>query len=134
MLATKRTSITLQMYEPPLTRKHQSWGGLHTVMHQLWPPWRPLKILQAWWQTPGLTADLTSLFRPNARFTIIGHTHCPGVWRRAGCVVINTGSFLNYMGALGVVVEGNRLEGNGWDLITDRDTPFAIDLHTGRRI
>ncbi|MBV8630654.1 MAG: hypothetical protein JOZ83_07005 [Silvibacterium sp.] len=27
-----------------------------------------------------------------------------------------------------------RLEGIGWDLITDRDVPFAIDLRTGTRI
>lgn len=110
LLATKRTSITLQMYEPPLTRKHQSWGGLHTVMHQLWPPWRPLIILQAWWQTPGLTADLTHLFRPRARFTIIGHTHFPGIWHRGKRVVINTGSFLKYLAAFGVIIEGGRLE------------------------
>jgi hypothetical protein len=31
-------------------------------------------------------------------------------------------------------IEGNRLEGVGWDLITDRDIPFAIDLRTGTRI
>jgi predicted phosphodiesterase len=110
MLATKRTSIKLQMQEPPLTRAHKSWGGLHTVLHQLWPPWRPFIILQAWWQTPGLTADLTHLFRPNARFTVIGHTHFPGVWRRGGRVVINTGSFLKYMTPFGVIIEGSRLE------------------------
>ncbi|MBV8901023.1 MAG: metallophosphoesterase family protein [Verrucomicrobia bacterium] len=110
LLATKRTSITLQMYEPPLTRKHQNWGGLHTLIHQLWPPWRPLKILQAWWQTPALTADMTHLFRPKAGFTVIGHTHFPGIWRRGKRVVINTGSFLKYMAARGVIIEGNRLE------------------------
>lgn len=110
LLATKRTSITLQMYEAPLTRKHKKWGGLHTLMHQLWPPWRPFKILQAWWQTPGLAADLTHLFRPKARFTVIGHTHCPGIWRRGGRVVINTGSFLRYMTARGVIIDDGRIE------------------------
>ncbi|MBV9488653.1 MAG: metallophosphoesterase family protein [Verrucomicrobia bacterium] len=110
LLATKRTSIALQLREPPLTRGRKRMPGLRTIVHQFWPPWRPFLILHAWWQTPGLTEDLTHLFRPHARFTVIGHTHCPGVWRRRGCVVINTGSFLNYMGALGVVIEGNRLE------------------------
>ena len=31
-------------------------------------------------------------------------------------------------------IAGDRLEGKGWDLITDRDVPFAIDLRTGERI
>lgn len=31
-------------------------------------------------------------------------------------------------------IDGNRLEGMGWDLITDRDVAFAIDLRTGARI
>jgi hypothetical protein len=31
-------------------------------------------------------------------------------------------------------IEGDRLEGVGWDLITGRDVPFEIDLKTGLRI
>ena len=31
-------------------------------------------------------------------------------------------------------IEGERLEGIGWDLITDRDVPFVIDLRTGAKI
>jgi hypothetical protein len=31
-------------------------------------------------------------------------------------------------------IEGNHLEGTGWDLMTDRDVPFTIDLQTGARI
>jgi len=37
----------------------------------------------------------------------------------------------------GVTVEGiedGLLQGRGWDLITDRETPFTLDLKTGRRI
>ena len=30
-------------------------------------------------------------------------------------------------------IEGDRLEGSGWDLMSDRDVPFAIDLRTGAR-
>jgi hypothetical protein len=28
-------------------------------------------------------------------------------------------------------VEGDRLDGVGWDLHTDRDMPFTVDLRTG---
>ncbi|TCK70873.1 hypothetical protein [Acidipila rosea] len=31
-------------------------------------------------------------------------------------------------------VEGDRLHGAGWDLITDRDVPFTIDLRSGERL
>jgi hypothetical protein len=30
-------------------------------------------------------------------------------------------------------VEGAVLRGFGWDMMTDKETPFALDLHTGRR-
>jgi hypothetical protein len=28
-------------------------------------------------------------------------------------------------------IEGDRLEGTGWDMLTDRNVPFTIDLRTG---
>jgi hypothetical protein len=31
-------------------------------------------------------------------------------------------------------VEENKLNGHGWDLMTDKDTPFILDLATGERI
>jgi len=31
-------------------------------------------------------------------------------------------------------VRDKQLHGFGWDVITDRETPFAIDLRTGRRV
>jgi hypothetical protein len=31
-------------------------------------------------------------------------------------------------------VRGGELHGFGWDLLTDRDIPFAVDLRTGERI
>ncbi|WP_446745553.1 hypothetical protein [Silvibacterium acidisoli] len=31
-------------------------------------------------------------------------------------------------------IDGDQLNGTGWDLMTDRDVPFMIDLKTGERI
>ena len=31
-------------------------------------------------------------------------------------------------------VENGVLHGTGWDLMTDREVPFAVDLHTGLRV
>jgi predicted phosphodiesterase len=108
LLATKRASLELQMWENPANRG--SLPGLKLLALQAWPPTRPFKILRAWWQTPALAADLMKLFRPKGRVIIIGHTHYPGVWSRSGRIVINTGSFLNYMRAKAAIIEGERLE------------------------
>jgi len=108
LLATKRTSIELQMIERPLTR-----GGapeLRLLLRNAWPPWRPLKIAKAWLELPRLADDLANAFRPRARFIVVGHTHYPGVWKVGQRVIINTGGFVSYFGALTVLIEFGRLE------------------------
>src|ERR1700736_4876302 len=78
LLASKRTSIELQMIEEPLTRGHSP--GFRLLVRNCWPPWRPLMIIKAWTEVPGRAADLARVFRPQARFVFVGHTHCPGTW------------------------------------------------------
>lgn len=109
LLATKRTSIKLQLMERPVT-KHSAAPELRVLVQQFWPPHRPFMILHAWLQTPTLAARLCDLFRPNARYVIVGHTHYPGVWRRGPVTVINTGSFVLHFGALAVILDGESVE------------------------
>ncbi|MBV9107335.1 MAG: metallophosphoesterase family protein [Verrucomicrobia bacterium] len=108
LLASKRTSIELQMLEPPLTRGRSS--GFRLLIRNCWPPWRPLMIIKAWCEVPGRAADLARVFRPEARFVLVGHTHCPGIWRVAPRVIINTGSFVPYFGACAAILESGGLE------------------------
>jgi predicted phosphodiesterase len=108
LLATKRASLELQMWESPANKA--SLPGLRLLACQFWPPTRPFKVIHAWWHTPSVAADLMKLFRPQAQVVLIGHTHYPGVWRRSGRIIVNTGSFLNYMSALAAIIEGERLE------------------------
>ena len=108
LLATKRTSIELEMIERPLTRGRLV--GFRHVLQQFWPPWRPLMIAKAWYDLPRLAVDLTHAFRPDARFTIVGHTHHPGVWKLEQRVIVNTGGFIPHFGALAVTIEIGRLE------------------------
>jgi predicted phosphodiesterase len=108
LLASKRTSIELQMLESPLTRGRLS--GFRLLLHNCWPPWRPLMIIKAWCEVPELAADLARVFRPEARFVIVGHTHCPGTWQVESRVIINTGSFVPYFGACVAILESGRLE------------------------
>ena len=131
LLATKRTAIELQMIEEPLTRGRTP--SFQLFIRQFWPPFRPLMIIKAWCEVPGRAANLAGVFRPQARFVIIGHTHYPGAWKVAQRVVINTGSFVPYFGAYAAIIESGRLEVRRIDLIKrkfvlgKRMVSFAID-------
>lgn len=62
------------------------------------PWWRDnpaglLAILRAWWVTPRMVARFAAEYAPAAEYVIIGHTHRPGIWRRDGRTIVNTGSF-----------------------------------------
>jgi predicted phosphodiesterase len=109
LLAAKRTSIKLQMMERPVT-KHSKAAKLIVLLAQFWPPHRPFMILRAWLQTPTLAARLCDLFRPNARYVLVGHTHYPGFWKRGPVTVINTGSYVLHFGALAVLLDGESIE------------------------
>jgi predicted phosphodiesterase len=108
LLATKRTSLKLQLLEEPTTRGRLP--GLGLILRQLWPPFRPFMILHAWWETPKLGARLLQAFRPDARYLLIGHTHYPGCWNYAGRVIINTGSFILNFGACAVLLQNKSFE------------------------
>ena len=108
LLASKRTSIELQMLEAPLTRGRSA--GLRLLIRNSWPPWRPFMIIKAWSEVPELAADLARVFRPEVRFVIVGHTHFPGTWQVESRIIINTGSFVPYFGACLAIIESGRLE------------------------
>jgi len=109
LLATKRTSIKLQLMERPVT-EHSIAPRVRILLQQFWPPHRPFMIIRAWLRTPTLAARLRDLFRPNARYVMVGHTHYPGVWRRGPVTVINTGSYVLHFGALAVILDRESVE------------------------
>jgi hypothetical protein len=41
---------------------------------------------------------------------------------------------LSSEGITNLRIEGTQLHGEGWDLMTDKETPFALDLTTGKRV
>jgi UDP-2,3-diacylglucosamine pyrophosphatase LpxH len=108
LLATKRTAIELQMIEPPLTGDRLP--ALKLAVRQFWPPFRPFMIAKAWWETPGRAANLARVFRPQARFIVVGHTHFPGAWKMNPRVIINTGGFVPYFGAYAAIIDSKRIE------------------------
>jgi predicted phosphodiesterase len=106
--ASKRASIALELVSLKLRRGRLA--RLAVLLKECWPPTRPWRILKVWKQTPDRAEALARVFRPRARFIIIGHTHYQGIWRRGPRVVINTGSFTPPLGRLAVDLEGNRLQ------------------------
>jgi predicted phosphodiesterase len=108
LLASKRTALRLQMIEKPTPAGRLPFFEL--IARHLWPPTRPLTILRAWQQTPGLAAELARVFRPEARFIVIGHTHWPGCWKKGSRLIINCGSFFPHLGARAVILEHAALE------------------------
>ena len=106
--AAKRTTIELQMIEPALTSERLP--GLRLFIRQFWPPFRPLMIVKAWWETPGLAANLGRVFRPQARFIFVGHTHFPGAWKVDPRIVINTGGFVPPFSAYVAIIDSKKIE------------------------
>jgi hypothetical protein len=41
---------------------------------------------------------------------------------------------LSWEGLTGLRIEAEALYGQGWDLMTDKDVPFALDLRSGKRL
>lgn len=103
LIASRRASLAIKdlgPYEHHLASV-RSLGGF---LQEIWPLWRPLKILGCWAQTPSRASALATRYRPEARTVVIGHTHRAGVWRTGGRLIVNTGSFLPLSGSLAVDV------------------------------
>lgn len=105
--ANKRASLSLELHDSTLPRGR--FARIVTYLRESWPPWRPLQIFKCWFETPGKAVALARVFRPQARFIIIGHTHYSGIWRLGPRIIINTGSFLPIAGRMLVDLEGRRL-------------------------
>jgi hypothetical protein len=98
-----------------IPQRHQSETrplryAFHFVRDTCWPPSRIWRVLRAWRDERPRAAAFASVYRPQAKFMAIGHTHRPGVWRTpAGTVIINTGSFCLSLGGCVVDIAGDRV-------------------------
>ena len=77
---------------------------------EAWPPTRPFTILRCLRQYPRRAATLARVFRPRARFILIGHFHVPGIHRLGARVVINTGSFIPPLGRFAADIAAGELK------------------------
>ena len=104
----RRVSATIpQRHQSERNRLKYTLGFMKDTV---WPPGRVMRVLRAWQRGPRLAAELTRRYRPQARFTLIGHIHHFGRWRLPnGVTVINTGSFCPPLGGCVVDVAPGRL-------------------------
>jgi predicted phosphodiesterase len=105
--ASKRAALSIELHRTGVRRG--AFATIRTILRECWPPWRPFQILHSWGVTPARAEALARVFRPRARFILIGHTHFSGTWRRGPRMIINTGSFLPIGGRMAVDVEGETL-------------------------
>ena len=105
--ASKRAALAIELHRNDARRTPLT--AIRTVLRECWPPWRPLQILHSWAVTPARAEALARVFRPRARFILIGHTHLSGSWRRGPRMIINTGSFLPFGGRKAIDVQGATL-------------------------
>jgi predicted phosphodiesterase len=105
--ASKRAALAIELHRPRMRR--DSLSVLRTVLRECWPPWRPFQVFQSWMATPARAEALARVFRPRARFILIGHTHFSGCWRRGPRMIINTGSFLPLSGRMAIDLQGGNL-------------------------
>ncbi len=85
------------------------WGFVRFLHGEFWPPTRLLTILTVWKRAPEMMAEALERYRPEAEAVVFGHIHYPGVWKRRGRVIINTGAWLSMTGARVVEVRGNEV-------------------------
>jgi predicted phosphodiesterase len=101
LAVARRSALAIETLGP-LAHHHARIRTLSGFIREVWPPWRPLKMIECWVKTPSLAAAFAAQHRPEAKFILLGHTHRAGVWKRQGRTIINTGSFLPCSGMLAV--------------------------------
>ncbi|MGK0186510.1 MAG: putative phosphodiesterase [Verrucomicrobiales bacterium] len=104
---TRQSCQATEVYQPQLGRS--LIAKALTVAEEAWPPSRPLSVIRTWINVPEDAREFADLYRPNARFFIMGHTHFPGIWRAGNLNVINTGAFFLLLNARVVEISGDQM-------------------------
>lgn len=107
LAAVKRACMAFKSHRPML--KSGLMGFVESYAREAWPPWRPLKVISAWRKMPRRAVAMGRVFRPQARYILVGHTHLAGIWRRGARTIINTGSFLPHGGSYLVDLQDSQL-------------------------
>lgn len=112
----RQLEFRLALYRATIFAIRGNSPRLNVPGHAPWRRWRTFnacfkahRILRAWRRAPTAAAEALALFRPEARLMIFGHVHRPGVWRRDGRVIVNTGSTTWPFGGVVADLTGDQL-------------------------
>jgi len=84
----------------PAGTRRPGGRGRNYLLGALWPPRRLLTIAQTWLGIADTAGAFAERVRPEASIVFFGHFHRPGLWRRGGRVICNTGAFMRGSRAL----------------------------------
>ena len=103
----KRFELTRRWSEAMIaTEVRQRGTGLSAklamALRELWPPSRPWNVAKVWTRLPYIAGKFADEFRPAAKVMLFGHTHRAAWWRKRGRLLVNTGGFISFAGALAV--------------------------------
>jgi predicted phosphodiesterase len=90
----KRISAEMKVRQPKA--RPGLWGKARTLLNEVWPPTRPLTILNVWATAHRTAHDFFQHHRPQAEVIIIGHTHRPYQSQKNDRTILNTGAFLAF--------------------------------------
>ncbi|MCY3022395.1 MAG: metallophosphoesterase family protein [Planctomycetota bacterium] len=90
--------------EYPFAREPRT--ALAYLASVLYPPQKPVHILQYWWRAPRLAARLAATFPKPVSNVAVAHTHRSGCWQLNGMTVFNTGSFMPLSVPCGLSIDG----------------------------
>ncbi len=67
-----------------------------TLWNEAWPPDRPFRILHTWATATSVAHAFVAKHRPDAKLTVVGHTHLRFTSEKAGRTVVNTGAMMAF--------------------------------------
>lgn len=98
---TRRWSETMTATEVRQAGKGFA-AKLAMAAREIWPPSRPWNVAKVWLTLPNIATGFLEEFRPAAKVMLFGHTHRAAWWRKHGRLLVNTGGFISFAGALAV--------------------------------
>jgi len=91
-------------------RVRERCGAIEYLASVIYPPQKPIHILQYWSRAPKIVAQLAATFDRPVRTAVVGHSHRAGNWIHGGMRVINTGSFMPLSTPHAVSIDGSEVQ------------------------
>jgi len=67
--------------------------GESSAVRALTRPWEVPPVIWYWLREPKIAMRFIERYTPQTKLLIVGHSHRPGLWRKDGRTIINTGAF-----------------------------------------